>query len=73
MEIIKLSRQISLGESKKLEFKEILPSSDKIMKTAVAFSNGAGGKLIIGIKDNGEIIGISDEEMIRNNFTWWIA
>jgi ATP-dependent DNA helicase RecG len=58
---VKLKALIAKGEGKKVEFKEVLPNSDKIMKTAVAFSNGAGGKLIIGVKDNGQIVGISDE------------
>lgn len=62
---LKLMTLIAGGEGKKVEFKEILPASDKIMKTAVAFSNGAGGKLIIGIKDDGQIIGISDEDVFE--------
>lgn len=62
---MKLKNLISSGEGKKLEFKEKMPTSDKIMKTAVAFSNGAGGKLIIGVSDNYEIIGISDEDVFE--------
>jgi len=55
--------QIKLGESKILEFKEQLPSNDRITKTVIAFSNTAGGKLIIGINDNREIVGIDEKNI----------
>ena len=48
------------GENKTIEFKEIIPSSRKISQTAVAFANGAGGKIFIGITDDREIIGIDE-------------
>ncbi len=57
--------EIEKGESRKLEFKEHLPESMKISKTVVAFSNGAGGKLIIGINDEGQVTGVSDEEVLE--------
>ncbi|MCT4617859.1 MAG: helix-turn-helix domain-containing protein [Marinisporobacter sp.] len=61
-----LLQQIQRGENKKIEFKEKFPDSLKIIKTAIAFSNGAGGKLIIGIKDKiNEIVGIKDDEVIE--------
>lgn len=56
---------INKGESRKLEFKEYLPESSKISKTVIAFSNGAGGKLIIGVNDNSEITGISSDEALE--------
>ena len=60
-----LKEIIDLGENRKIEFKEILPSGNGLSNTVVAFSNGAGGKLIIGISDEKEIIGITDEEIIE--------
>jgi len=58
--------EIRNGENRKLEFKESMPESSKITKTAIAFSNGAGGKLIIGIKDKtNEIIGILEEDVFE--------
>lgn len=52
-------------ESKILEFKSELPHFLKLIKTCVAFANGIGGKIVIGVEDHTqEIIGISDE--IRN-------
>lgn len=58
-------KDIEFGENKKIEFKVEMPQSDKIMKTAVAFSNCAGGKLIIGVDDSGDIKGISDEDIFE--------
>ncbi len=53
------------GESKTIEFKEELPAdSRKYMKTVVAFSNTAGGKIIIGISDKTkQIVGVSKENV----------
>lgn len=53
--------EIKNGESKILEFKEKLPRNDSIAKSIIAFSNTAGGKLVIGINDDREIIGIEDD------------
>ena len=51
--------EILRGESKDLEFKEKLPEdSKKYMKTIVAFSNGGGGRLIIGVNDDREVVGV---------------
>ena len=56
---------IRKGESRKIEFKEYLPESNKISKTIISFSNGAGGKLIIGVNDKGKITGVSDDEVLE--------
>ncbi|PZX10372.1 ATP-dependent DNA helicase RecG [Breznakibacter xylanolyticus] len=58
-----LVEQIKQGESKTLELKEVLPKNDAIAKTVIAFSNTSGGKLIIGVNDNREIVGIDDNEL----------
>ena len=49
-------------ESSKIEFKEKMPKGNQIIKTAVAFSNAKGGKIVIGVADDGEILGISESE-----------
>ena len=48
------------GEDKTIEFKEMIPNSKKISQTAVAFANGAGGKILIGISDDREIVGVDE-------------
>ncbi|MDZ7849058.1 MAG: ATP-binding protein [Owenweeksia sp.] len=57
-----LYRLIDEGEHQKLDFKFRIDSSRKIAKTLSAFANTDGGKLLIGVKDNGRIAGIDPEE-----------
>ncbi|MFW6371153.1 MAG: helix-turn-helix domain-containing protein [Bacteroidota bacterium] len=54
---------INEGEHQQLDFKFEISDSKKIARSLVAFSNTDGGRLLIGVKDNGVIAGIrSDEE-----------
>ncbi len=39
------------------------PNNNQIVKTIVGFCNQKGGKLIIGVEDDGTIIGLSDQEI----------
>lgn len=52
-------------ESKSLELKSRLPNFHNLVKTCVAFANGLGGRIVIGVADNGEIIGIEEETRNR--------
>ncbi|MFO7523822.1 MAG: helix-turn-helix domain-containing protein [Ignavibacteriaceae bacterium] len=56
-----LQNAIQNGEGKNLEFKVELPKSNTLAKTIIAFSNTGGGKLIIGVNDQGEIIGLEPD------------
>ena len=38
-------------ESRRLELKESWPGGDKIARTAVAFANGAGGRIVFGVRN----------------------
>jgi len=51
-------------ENRKLEFKRELPSNDKLIKTAIAFANSQGGDLIVGVEDDGKIIGVDENEIV---------
>jgi len=54
---------INQGEGQTLDFKYCITDSKKIARTLAAFSNCDGGRLLIGVKDNGNISGVrSDEE-----------
>lgn len=53
---------IEEGEHQKQDFKFEISDAKKIARTLVAFSNSNGGKLLIGVKDNGKITGIRSEE-----------
>jgi predicted HTH transcriptional regulator len=58
-----LKKLISEGENQKLDFKYCISDSRKIARTLSAFANSDGGRLLIGVRDNGSIAGIkSDEE-----------
>jgi len=58
-----LFRLIDEGEHQQQDFKYCINDSKKIAKSLVAFANTDGGRLLIGVKDNGRIAGIkSDEE-----------
>ncbi len=50
-------------ESSKLEFKRSLPKSEQIINTVIAFCNMYGGKLIVGVDDDRNIIGIHEKEV----------
>jgi predicted HTH transcriptional regulator len=54
---------ISGGEGLHLDFKYCISDPRKIARTLSAFSNTDGGKLLIGVRDNGSLAGVrSDEE-----------
>lgn len=57
--IINLIKQ---GEHQTLDFKHSVTDSKKIARSLVAFANTLGGTLLIGVKDNGSIVGIDSEE-----------
>lgn len=57
-----LYKLIEEGEHQRQDFKYCINDSKKIAKSLVAFSNTDGGRLLIGVKDNGKIVGISTDE-----------
>jgi predicted HTH transcriptional regulator len=58
-----IKKLISGGENQQVDFKFEISDSRKIARTLVAFANTDGGKLLVGVKDNGAIAGVrSDEE-----------
>ncbi|MFN8257289.1 MAG: ATP-binding protein [Bacteroidales bacterium] len=57
-----IEQLISQGENQHLDFKFAINNSKKIARTLVAFANTDGGKLLIGVKDNGIIAGVKTDE-----------
>ena len=53
---------ISEGEHQQQDFKFEISNAKKIAKSLSAFANTDGGRLLIGVKDNGKIAGIQSEE-----------
>ena len=58
----KLLRTIASGENETLDFKQTISDAGKIAKTIVAFANHKGGRLLIGVRDNGSICGTRSED-----------
>ena len=58
-------KEILDRESKTLEYKRELPTNlAGIIKTCVAFSNTAGGRIVLGVEDESRsVIGLTDREM----------
>lgn len=53
---------IQEGEHLHQDFKYCVKDSKKIARSLVAFANTDGGRLLLGIKDNGKITGVRTEE-----------
>lgn len=67
MEISELLRIISRGEDSKNQFKADFTNAVSLAAEIVAFSNMEGGRIFIGIGDDGEIVGLSREDTGRLN------
>ncbi|MBR5067783.1 MAG: putative DNA binding domain-containing protein [Bacteroidales bacterium] len=60
----RLSELIAQGEHQQQDFKYEISSVSKIAHSISAFANTEGGRLLVGVRDNGSIAGVhSDEEI----------
>ncbi len=57
-----LQNLISQGEHLHQDFKYFVQDSRKIARSLCAFANTDGGRLLIGVKDNGAIVGVKTDE-----------
>src|SRR5438105_2796934 len=57
MDIDRVTALIQQGESNNLEFKTSTAKLHSVFETICAFLNGNGGTVLIGVKDNGQIVG----------------
>ena len=55
---------IEEGEHEHQDFKYAVSDARKIARSLSAFANNDGGRLLIGVKDNGSIAGVRNEEDI---------
>ena len=59
-----IQQLIQEGEHQMLDFKFEISDSRRIARSLAAFANTDGGRLLVGVKDNGAIAGVrSDEEI----------
>ena len=64
-----IRKLILQGEGTTLDFKKTITSNEKIAKSLVAFANNKGGQLLIGVADNGNIVGVKSEDEERYMIT----
>lgn len=57
-----LRELIAGGESSTVEFKRKFTTGDKIAREMIAFANTAGGYLLLGVDDDGRIVGVDSEK-----------
>jgi predicted HTH transcriptional regulator len=62
MTLQELTQLASLGEGHNLEFKRRVPQPERIVKELTAFANTHGGRLLLGVDDDGTIRGVRDAE-----------
>lgn len=64
-----LKKLIFEGEGVTLDFKKTITSCEKIARTMVSFANNKGGRLLIGVADDGTIKGVKSEDEERYMIT----
>ena len=57
-----LTQLVALGEGQHLEFKRRVPRPERITKELIAFANSGGGRLLLGVDDDGSLLGVRDAE-----------
>jgi len=64
-----IKKLIFEGEGVSLDFKKTITSCEKIARTMVSFANNKGGRLLIGVYDDGTIKGVKSEDEERYMIT----
>lgn len=65
-EVIELRKIVAQGEGQYLEFKHKISHPEKVVREMIAFANSEGGTILVGVDDNGELVGLKypDEELM---------
>ena len=67
--LTELVEKIHLGEDSTIEFKRQLPRRDSLADEIAAFANARGGVILIGVDDNGEIVGLGQRNLDQSEKT----
>ncbi|WP_374342315.1 RNA-binding domain-containing protein [Azonexus sp.] len=67
METTELIDLLSRGEDSRQQFKADMNNADALAAEIVAFSNTAGGRIFIGVNDDGSVRGLSGADVARLN------
>ena len=49
---------IAQGEGRRIDFKEETIRPRKLAETLVALANAEGGTILVGVDDNGQVVGV---------------
>jgi predicted HTH transcriptional regulator len=60
MELRDLKQLVALGEGAHVEFKHRVPRPERLAKEVVAFANTEGGRVLLGVSDDGTVGGLRD-------------
>lgn len=71
MDTLELLELIEKGEDSQTQFKERFDSIDSLAAEICAFSNSNGGNILVGVSDDGDIIGLSTEDIRKLN--QWVS
>ncbi|HZX57785.1 MAG TPA: ATP-binding protein [Mucilaginibacter sp.] len=69
MRATNIKKLIFDGEGVTLDFKKTITSCEKIARTMISFANNKGGRLLIGVADDGSIKGVKSEDEERYMIT----
>lgn len=58
----RLRELIATGEGETLEFKKRTTHPTRISRTLASLANARGGRVLVGVEDNGRIVGVRDAE-----------
>ncbi|MFW6240389.1 MAG: RNA-binding domain-containing protein, partial [Thermodesulfobacteriota bacterium] len=58
MDLAELQKLAQRGEDSRSQFKANIRNADSFAAEMVAFSNGEGGRIFIGVTDSGELVGV---------------
>ncbi|HBK57710.1 MAG TPA: ATP-dependent DNA helicase RecG [Xanthomonadales bacterium] len=67
METTELIDLLSRGEDSRHQFKTDITNADALAAEIVAFSNTAGGRIFLGVNDDGSVRGLSGTDVARLN------
>jgi ATP-dependent DNA helicase RecG len=67
MEAIEVIELIGHGEDSRSQFKQTITNAESLAGDLVAFSNSKGGRIVIGVNDQGAVVGLSANDIRRIN------
>jgi predicted HTH transcriptional regulator len=63
MDTMAVKEMLAKGEDSVTQFKENIFNTEQLAQEMIAFANNAGGTIVIGVKDSGEIAGLTDDDI----------